>query len=73
MIVRVCGAGATSEGSPGASGAHASAAASAADAASVKTRLRWTPELHEKFVDAVAQLGGSERKHCRSFDAFFRA
>lgn len=53
--------GATSEGSPGASGAHASAAASAADAASVKTRLRWTPELHEKFVDAVAQLGGSER------------
>ncbi|KAG0630022.1 hypothetical protein M758_1G148300 [Ceratodon purpureus] len=55
-------AAAASEGSPGASGTSASAAAaSAAEAASVKTRLRWTPELHEKFVDAVAQLGGSER------------
>jgi hypothetical protein len=58
--------GATSEGSPGPSAPHATAAsaaaAAAAEAAAVKTRLRWTPELHEKFVDAVAQLGGSERK-----------
>ena len=27
-----------------------------------KSRLRWTPELHERFVEAVAQLGGSDRK-----------
>lgn len=28
---------------------------------SAKQRLRWTNELHERFVDAVAQLGGPER------------
>jgi hypothetical protein len=33
-------------------------------AAAVKTRLRWTPELHEKFVNAVSQLGGADRKCC---------
>ena len=27
-----------------------------------KQRLRWTHELHERFVDSVAQLGGPDRE-----------
>lgn len=25
-----------------------------------KPRLKWTPELHQRFIDAVNQLGGAD-------------
>ncbi|KAL1546620.1 protein PHOSPHATE STARVATION RESPONSE 1-like [Salvia divinorum] len=36
-------------------------AQSSSNAAPGKQRMRWTPELHDTFVEAVNKLGGSER------------
>lgn len=27
-----------------------------------KPRLKWTPDLHERFIEAVTQLGGADSK-----------
>lgn len=30
---------------------------------STKPRLKWTPELHERFIEAVTRLGGADSKY----------
>lgn len=35
---------------------------SSGTASSNKTRIRWTPDLHQRFVECVNCLGGSESK-----------
>ena len=35
-----------------------------------KPRLRWTAELHERFVDAVTQLGGPDSNYYYYFILF---
>ncbi|CAA7041134.1 unnamed protein product [Microthlaspi erraticum] len=40
---------------------HFNAKNSPASSVTCKQRMRWTPELHEAFVEAINQLGGSER------------
>lgn len=32
-----------------------------------KPRLKWTLDLHERFIEAVNQLGGAESKHASIF------
>lgn len=36
-----------------------------------KPRLRWTSELHERFVDAVTQLGGPDSECSKILDLVF--
>lgn len=36
-----------------------------------RPRLRWTPDLHDRFVDAVTRLGGPDSESLVSLFSFF--
>jgi SHAQKYF class myb-like DNA-binding protein len=59
------GAPADSGGSPAASGDRGGGGGGSGGGggggSASKQRLRWTPELHERFIDAVTELGGGDR------------
>ena len=54
----IIGAAATHVGS-----GNAAAASAPGQGAPSKTRIRWTQDLHERFVDCVNQLGGADSEN----------
>lgn len=49
-------------GAPATHTGTVAAAAAPGHGAPSKTRIRWTQDLHERFVDCVNQLGGADSK-----------